>query len=116
MQVLNGVDQLTQEPPHGVLMRVQFLVGGSKLKWRVSEGQYFILNRFSVSTFTALARVPWSQYSMTMQREPPGPLNEVKYFTMLLWCRSLKMLISSLESFLGFWKSIFSFTTVVGDW
>ena len=60
----------------------------------------------TVHTFAALVRVPWSQYSMTMQREPPGPLNEVKYFTMLLWCRFFRMLISSLESLLGFWIKI----------
>ena len=65
------------------------------------------VNRFSICTFTASVRVPWSQYSMTMQREPPGPLNEAKYFTMLLWCKSLRMLISSLESFFGFWISKF---------
>ena len=65
----------------------------------------------TVHTFTALVRVPWSQYSMTMQREPPGPLNEVKYFTMLLWCRFFRMLISSLESFLGFWIKISVFMT-----
>ena len=75
-------------------------------------GKYLLMETIpTVHTFAALVRVPWSQYSMTMQREPPGPLNEVKYFTMLLWCRFLRMLISSLESFLAFWIQISVFMT-----